>query len=195
MRGHEYIRDAVLGYLAASVPPRLAAHLTDIGQTQPDPSGVGFVLADSLQDIAEGFPLVAVRSTDAPDAQKLSPDAWAIIYHLEVMVACDHRTYGPTGFDQASRARDRLLLAVRESLWRVSGMDTTAVDGQIEFLPGKRAERTGRGNVQTLDGVALAVGTLSLRARVTERLADLDPAETVDVVDLSVAGVDASQTA
>ena len=193
MRGHEYIRDAVGAYLESSVPPRLAAHLSDIGQDQPDPDTVGFVLADSLQDIGEGFPLVAVRSTDVSNEQRLTPSAWAITYDLEVMVACDHRMYGAAGFDRASRARDRLLLTVRESLLRVSGMDTDAVDGQVEFLPGKRTERTGRGNAETLTGVALAVGTVSLRARVVEVLSDLDPAESVGVIDLAVSGVDAAQ--
>ena len=166
MRGHEYVRDAVCNYLADAVPALLTAHLASIGQAEPAPGGVTFLLADSLQDITTDFPVVAVRSTDATDDQRFSPETYGITYDLEVMVACDHRAYGDAGFDQASRARDRLLLAVREALWRVKGMMSSADDGDIEFLPGKRTERTGRGNVQTLDGVAMAVGTVSLRARV-----------------------------
>lgn len=193
MRGHEYVRDAVRGYLAASVPARLAAHLAVIGEVEPDPASVSFVLADSLQDIEDGWPLVAVRSTDSPEAQKLTSTSWEFTYDLEIMVACDHNVYGADGYDVASRARDRLLLAVRESLLRVQGMDTSAVDGQIRFLPGKRPERTGRGNQETLSGVALAAGTAALRVRVHEVLADLDPAETVTTVDLAVSGIDASQ--
>lgn len=202
MRGHEYIRDALLGYLAVSVPPRLAAHLSDIGQTQPvlvpgirtaaNPLG-SFLLADSLQDITEGFPVVAVRSSDAPDSQRMGSDVWSVFYDLEVMVACDHRSYGDLGYDQASRARDRLLLAVRESLWRVTGLTSAAADGSVEFPPSKRPERTGKGNMQTLSGVAIAAGTVSLRARVEEALTDLDPPESVAFVDLSVSGLAADQ--
>lgn len=194
MRGHEYVRDAVRGYLGDSVPVRLAAHLTDIGQAEPDPATVTFLLADSLQDISDGFPVVAVRSADATDEQRHGAESFQVTYALEVMVACDHRTYGAEGFDQASRARDRLLLAVRESLWRVKGMKSPDADGNIEFLPGKRVERTGRGNMQTLDGVALAVGTVALRARVTEILSDLTPPDDIEGVDVSVSGVDSSES-
>ena len=194
MRGHEYIRDAVRGYLESSVPVRLAAHLADIEQTEPNPDGVVFVLADSLQDITEGFPVVAVRSTDATDEQRIDAASYRVTYELEVMVACDHRSYGATGYDQASRARDRLLLAVRESLWRVKGMTSSDPDGDIEFLPGKRTERTGRGNMQTLDGVALAVGTVNVRAVVTETLADLDPLPVVVTADVDVDALDASES-
>jgi len=193
MRGHEYVRDAVAEFLADQVPARLTAHLSGIEQTEPDPSTVVFVLADSLQDLGDVFPVVAVRSTDSTDESRIGATDWAVVYDIEVMVACDHRTYGAEGYEQASRARDRLMLACREALWRVRGMTSDAEDGDVEFLPGKRPERTGRGNQQTLSGLALAVGTIDLRVRVTERLTDLAPPETVAAVDLSVSGVDASQ--
>lgn len=193
MRGHEYVRDAVCEFLADQVPARLTAHLDAIEQTEPDPASVVFVLADSLQDLPDVFPVVAVRSTDSTDETRVGASDWTVVYDIEVMVATSHQTYGAEGFEQASRARDRLLLACREALWRVRGMSSSAADGDIEFLPGKRPERTGRGNQQTLSGLALAVGTLGLRVRVTETLTDLDPPETVGAVDLSVTGADASQ--
>lgn len=198
MRGHEYVRDALCNYLAGAVPLLLAAHLADIGQTDPDPSEVRFVLADSLQDVVETesegpYPVVAVRSSDAEDSQNLGGGLWAFTYDLEVMVACDHRVYGPQGYRRATRARDRLLLAVRESLLTVRGMASADPDGDISFLPGKRREQTGRGNQQTLSGVALAVGTVDLRARVTESLAPV-AAEQIEAIDLTVSGLDAAET-
>lgn len=196
MRGHEYIRDALKGYLEQAVPLFLAAHLADIGATEPDPTEVSFELADSLQDLVDGdpFPVVAIRSSDAPDSQSLGGGKWAFTYDLEVMVACDHRAYGTEGYRSATRARDRLLLAVREALLHVKGLESGEDDGRVEFLPGKRREQTGRGNQQTLAGVALAVGTIDLRARVTESLTALAALEQINEIDLSVSGLDASQT-
>lgn len=196
MRGHEYIRDALKGYLEQAVPLFLAAHLSDIGAAEPDPAEVSFELADSLQDLVDGdpFPVVAIRSSDAPDSQSLGGGRWAFVYDLEVMVACDHRSYGTEGYRSATRARDRLLLAVREALLSVKGLESGEDDGSVEFLPGKRREQTGRGNQQTLAGVALAVGTIDLRARVTESLTALAALEQINEIDLSVSGLDASQT-
>lgn len=196
MRGHEYIRDALKGYLEQAVPLFLSAHLTSIGASEPVPSEVTFELADSLQDLVDGdpFPVVAIRSSDTPDQQSLGGGRWAFTYDIEVMVACDHRTYGTDGYRAATRARDRLLLAVRESLLNVKGLDSGEDDGSVEFLPGKRREQTGRGNQQTLAGVALAVGTIDLRARVTESLTALSALEQIDAIDMSVvSGLDASQ--
>lgn len=199
MRGHEYIRDALRAYLETAVPLFLTAHLTDIGEAEPVPADVSFVLADSLQDVVETediapYPVVAVRSTDGDVEQKTGITSWTFLYDLEVMVAVDHRTYGAEGYKAATRSRDRLLLAVRSALLSVSGLDSGEADGDVEFLPGKRREQTGRGNQQSLSGVALAVGTLSFRARVTERLSVPPALEQIGAVDLSVSGVDASQT-
>lgn len=195
MRGHEYIRDEVRGFLESTVPLFLAAHLADLGESEPAPASVSYLLADSLQELpADIFPVVAVRSTDSVDDQPFREGVWGMVYTLQVMVACDHRTYGATGYEQASRYRDRLLLAVREALYRVSGVKSADEDGDIEFLPGKRPERTGKGNQETLAGVALAAGTIDFRVRVTEMLGNAGvPTERIDGVDLSVSGVDAGQ--
>jgi len=197
MRGHEYLRDVVRDYLEQSVPVLLAAHLAEIEQTFPDPAELNFVLADSLQDVVETeneapYPVVAVRSAVAEDSQNLGGRTWAYTYGLKVMVACDHRVYGAEGYRMATRARDRLMLAVREALLAVRGMTNDGDDGDVELMPGKRREGTGRGNQQSLSGVALAAGEIDVRARVVERLAPA-AAEQIAAVDMSVTGVDASQ--
>lgn len=196
MRGHEYVRDEVRFLLQSRVPARLAMQLAALEVDEPDPAEVSFVLADSLQELSpDMLPVVAVRSTDATVDSRAGATV-LMVYDLQILVACDVRVFGDEGAQRATRCRDRLLLAVRESLWSVSGLATPegASDGGIEFLPAKRSERTGRGDPQTLAGLALSVGTVDLRARVTEVLDPLVPFEPVEAVDLGVSGVDASQS-
>jgi|JI10StandDraft_1071094.scaffolds.fasta_scaffold44688_6 hypothetical protein len=185
MRGHEYIREAVRTYLEAAVPTRLAAHLAANGLTTPEPADVTFVLADGLQDITD-FPVVVVRSTDATNDTWTADGTWSVLYDLEVIVACDHRTHGD--YEGASKDRDRLLLAVREALYRITGLTE-----DIDIVPGKRSEQTGAASM-SLAGVPLAAGTVKFIARVLETLDDLAPPEDVGAVDVSAAAFDASQT-
>ena len=184
MKGHEYIREAIRTYLEVAVPPRLAAHLAGNGLTSPDPAGVAFLLADGLQDITD-FPAVVVRSTDSGDERQVTTDTWWFAYDIEVIVACDHRVHGDA--EGASKDRDRLLLAVRECIYRASGLTD-----DIDMSPKGRPEATGAAS-ETRAGVPLAAGTLKFRARVTETLTDLDPPEDIDAVDQSVTVFDASQ--
>jgi hypothetical protein len=185
VKGHEYVREAIRTYLEDTVPARLAAHLTANGLTSPDASALTFLLADGLQGV-DSFPAVVVRWASVSDDQRTGEYTWLFSYELEVIVACDHRTYNdPEG---ASKDRDRLLLAVRECLYRA-----LTLTNDIEILPRKRPEQTGAAS-ETRAGLPLAAGTLSFVARVTETLTDLDPAsEIVSAVDLDVAGVAASE--
>lgn len=185
MRGHEYIREAVRTYLELKVPERLTAHLAAYSLTSPDPAEVQFYLADNLQDIVN-FPAVVIRATDANNSTRTADGNWAFDYDMEIIVAADHRVHGDV--EAASKDRDRVLLAVRESLYRVAGLTD-----DIDILPGKRPEATGAG-VETRQGVPLAAGTLKFTARVLETLADLDPPEDIDNVDLTASAYDASQT-
>jgi hypothetical protein len=185
VRGHEYIREAVRTHLEATVPARLTAHLTANSLTSPDPAALTFLLADGLQDITD-FPAVIVRSTDSSDDTRTADGTWQITYDIEVIVACDHRIHGDA--EAASKDRDRLLLAVREAVYAVSGLTD-----DIDIAPRKRPEQTGAAS-ETRAGVPLAAGTLKFTARVLETLADLDPPEDADTVDLSVGGYAANQT-
>lgn len=184
MKGHEYIREAVRTYLEAAVPAYLAAHLTEIGMTEPDPTALRFVLADGLQDIND-FPVVVVRSTDARDDQRTGDGVWLVAYEVEIIAAVDHRMHGD--YEGASVQRDRLLLAVREAVYAASGLTN-----DIDISPAKRVEQTGAA-VETRAGVPLAAGTVAFTARVLESLTVLSPLDDVDAVDVSADVLDASQ--
>lgn len=185
MKGHEYVREAIRTYLESTVPPRLQAHLTANGLTSPAVSDLTFLLADGLQDIVD-FPAVIVRSTDSEDDTRTTNDTWRIVYDIEVIVACDHRVHGDA--EAASKDRDRVLLAVRECIYSVAGLTE-----DIDIYPRRRSEQTGAAS-ETRQGVPLAAGTIRFRAAVLETLADLDPPEDVDDVDLSVGAYDALGT-
>ena len=184
MKGHEYIREAVRTYLEATVPTLLAAHLSANGLTSPAPSALRFYLADGLQDIPD-FPAVVVRSTDSKDDQQ-ALGGWWIAYGIEVIVACDHRIHGDA--EAASKDRDRLLLAVREAVYRTAGLTD-----DIDISPRGRPEQTGAAS-ETRAGVPLAAGTLSFVARVLEQLTEVGGGEDIDAVDLSTDAFDASQS-
>lgn len=195
MRGHEYVRDVISWHLSQFVPPILAAHLADIGETEPNPADLSFILADSLQEVPEGsWPVVAVRSTLSPKSTRITSRSYERTYRVEVMVACDHHVYGEEGYEVASRARDRLIGAVRDAFDVVSGIDTDEPDGQIRFLQGNRPEAIGKGNAEDLVGVALAVGTKELMVACHELLPVWNPPESITTVDLTVSGADASQS-
>lgn len=184
MRGHEYIREAVRTYFEQVVPARLQAHLTAIGMSTPVPAEVQFVLADGLQDIVD-FPVVVIRSTDATNDTRTGDGKYRIAYDVEVIVACDHRVHGDG--EAASKDRDRLLLAVREAVYSVSGLTD-----DIDIAPSKRPEATGAA-METRSGVPLAAGTIKFTAYVLEDLEVLDPPETITNVDLTATAYDAGQ--
>jgi len=142
-----------------------------------------FLLADGLQEITN-FPAVIVRSTDSTDDTRTADGTWLIRYDLEVIVACDYRVHGDA--EAASKDRDRVLLAVRECIYNVSGLTD-----DIDISPRNRPEQTGAA-AETRAGVPLAAGTLKFRASVLETLADLDPPEDIDDYDLTADGYNAN---
>jgi len=182
VRGHEYIREAVRTYLETAVPVRLAAHLAANGLTSPEPAELTFLLEDTLQGVTS-FPAVLVKSTGATLDKWVSTRTFWYVYDVEIIVACDHRVHG--SFEAASVDRDRVLLAVRESVLAAAGLPDD-IDIPARAMP----EETGAA-VETLAGVPLAAGTVRFTARVVETVADLDPPETIGAADLSVDGYDA----
>lgn len=184
MRGHEYIREAIRTYLEATVPTRLAGHLTANELTSPSVDDLTFLLADGLQEITD-FPAVIVRSTDSEDDTRTADGTWRIAYDIEVIVACDHRVHGDA--EAASKDRDRVLLAVREAIYSAAGLTN-----DIDIAPRSRPEATGAA-AETRAGVPLAAGTLRFRAFVQETLTDYDPPETFTDYDLTGATYDAGQ--
>lgn len=184
MHGHEYVREAIRTYLETEVPPRLAAHLAANSLTSPS-GDVTFLLQDVLEGVTT-FPVVLVKSTSARAEKWVATRTFWYAYDLEIVVACDHRVHG--SFEAASTDRDRLMLAVREAVLTMSGLP-----GDIDLRPGDWPEDTGAA-VQTLAGVPLAAGTLKFTVRLTETIADLDPPEDMDTIDLTVDGYDADAT-
>ena len=181
MKGHEYVRESVRTYLESAVPVRLAAHLAANNLTSPSTT-ITFLLQDVLEGV-DDFPAVLVKSTNGNAVKWVAQNTWWWDYGVEIIVACDHRVHG--SFEAASTDRDRLLLAVRESILTMGGLPD-----DVELIPGKWPEETGAA-VQTLAGVPLAAGTMQFTVRVAETITDLAPPEDIDAVDLSVAGYDA----
>lgn len=185
MKGHEYVREAIRTYLETAVPARLAAHLAGNGLSSPNPAELTFLLEDTLQGVTS-FPAVLVKSTAATLDKWVSTRTFWYSYDVEIIVACDHRVHG--SFEAASVDRDRVLLAVRESLLGLVGLPDD-IDIPARAMP----EETGAA-VETLAGVPLAAGTVRFTARVSETVADLDPPESIGASDLTVAAFDADDT-
>ena len=178
MRGHEWVREATRTYLESEVPVRLAAHLAANNLTSPS-TDVTFLLQDVLEGV-DTFPVVLVKSTSSAAVKWVKQNTWWWDYELEVIVACDHRVHG--SYEAASTDRDRLLLAVRESIL------TMVLTDDAELIPGKWPEETGAA-VQTLAGIPLAAGTMSFTVRLVETITDLNPPEDIDASDLTVEGL------
>ena len=192
MLGHEYVKASLLTYLAAAVPERLDVLRAALTVTSPaDPAA--YTAADSLA-VSTAYPVVLVRSTAAPAIRAAgTPTAgetatFAVAYDLEVVVACDSGAHGD--YPSACTDRDRLLLAVRESLLLAADVG----DGVALQVAGM-TEQTGAA-AETLQGRPLAAGSVSLRAIVVE---DLAPAtgsstEVVTNVDETVTPYSANQS-
>lgn len=180
MRGHEFVRESVRTYLESEVPGRLSAHLSANALTSPDAAAVAFLLADVLEGVND-FPVVLVKSTNARAVKWVKTRTWWYAYDVEIIVACDHRVHGT--FEGASTDRDRLMLAVRESVLTMSNLPD-----DIDLQPGEWPEDTGAA-VQTLAGVPLAAGTLKFTVRLLETVTDLAPPEDIDAVDMTTSAV------
>lgn len=182
MIGHEGVKDAVLGVLAASVPVRLAALRAELEVDSPaDPA---FLFGDSLA-VATTYPVLMVRSTESPRMQHAGGQEWLARYSLEVIVAASSATHG--SYDAAARDRDRLMLAAREALLGAT------VHGGVAFDVRAIVEATGA-SAEVLTGNPVAAGSLEFAVSVTEVLAPPAALESVAVADLGVSVLDRNQS-
>ena len=119
MKGHEYARAQVRAHLQAKVPARLAAIKAALQATTPA-APAAYLLADRLPTDPALYPCILINSTGVPRmrSQAVYADGdsadFIVVYDLRIVVAC--RTDVAGGDEAASVDRDRLLLAVRETL-------------------------------------------------------------------------------
>lgn len=186
MRGHEYARSVVLSRLVEVLPTRLEGIRTALEVDTPlDPPEAAYLLADSLPTDPNLYPCVVVMSTSAPTFKRQSVMAdgdsadYIVHYSISVVVACRVDEAGAE--PQASIDRDRLMLAVRESL-----MTRTDMPEDIDLDISSITEETGA-SAQDLRGRPLAAGQITLRVVAIETFAPL-PAPDV------IVGVDGSTT-
>lgn len=166
MAGHETARLAVRDWLAGQVPARLMIIRDAAGLDSPaDPRC--YLLADELPDDEGQYPAIVVSSTRtvAMMRRQYDPDTdtqpYDVDYEVAVAVAVTRGEFAAD--ERASRDRDRLLQAVRESLMEQLEIS----DGvMVVSLP---VEATGPAT-QTLRGRPLAAGTSTVTVRAAEVL-------------------------
>ena len=187
MRGHEYARAQVKAHLAATVGPRLAAIRTALTATTPtNPAAGAYLLADSLPTDPNLYPVVVIMSTGAPRIRRQSVSAagdtsdFIVVYDLRVVVAC--RVDSAGGEEAASRDRDRLLLAVRESL-----LGRANLPSDLEMVVGDLAEETGAA-AQDLRGRPLAAGEVTFSVAVLETLAAIPAPDALEESEIDTTG-------
>ena len=187
MRGHEYARAQVKAHLAATVGPRLAAIRSALTVTTPtNPAAGAYLLADSLPTDPNLYPVVVIMSTGAPRIRRQSVSAagdtsdFIVVYDLRVVVAC--RTDVAGGDEAASVDRDRLLLAVRESL-----LGRANLPSDLEMVVGDLAEETGAA-AQDLRGRPLAAGEVTFSVAVLETLAAIPAPDALEESEIDTTG-------
>jgi hypothetical protein len=187
MRGHEYARAQVKAHLAATVGPRLAAIRSALTVTTPtNPAAGAYLLADSLPTDPNLYPVVVIMSTGAPRIRRQSVSAagdtsdFIVVYDLRVVVAC--RVDSAGGEEAASRDRDRLLLAVRESL-----LGRANLPSDLEMVVGDLAEETGAA-AQDLRGRPLAAGEVTFSVAVLETLAAIPAPDALEESEIDTTG-------
>jgi len=185
MRGHEYVRATVKALLEAKVPGRLAAVRAAFQASTPAAPAV-YLLADRLPTDPAHYPAVIISSTGAPRMRSQSVYAdgdtadFVVFYDVRVVVAC--RTDVAGGDEASSRDRDRLLLAVRESL-----LGRANLPEDIELVMSDMAEDTGAAT-QDLRGRPLSAGQITFAVATLETLAPAPVPDALAVSDIDVVG-------
>jgi len=185
VRGHEFARSQVRTHLQATVPARLAAIKSSLTASTPA-NPASYLLADRLPTDPSLYPSILITSTSAPTMSKQSVYAagdtadFIVVYLMRVVVAC--RTDVAGGDEAASVDRDRLLLAVRESL-----LGRADLPSEMEISTADLAEDTGAAT-QDLRGRPLSAGQLTFRVAVMETLAPLPAPDALEVTEIDATG-------
>lgn len=186
MRGHEYARARIKTHLQATVPGRLAAIKASITGATTPAAPASYSLADRLPNDPNLYPAILITSTSAPSMTKQSVYAagdtadFVVIYQMRVVVAC--RTDVAGGDEAASVDRDRLLLAVRESL-----LGRANLPSDMEISTVDLAEDTGAAT-QDLRGRPLSAGTVTFRVALMETLAPTPAPDALEESEIDMTG-------
>lgn len=185
MRGHEYARATIKTLLQAKVPGRLSAIKTALTVTTPAVPA-SYLLADRLPTDPALYPCILINSTGAPRMRSQSVYAdgdsadFIVVYDVRVVVAC--RTDVAGGDEAASLDRDRLLLAVRESL-----LGRANLPADFDIATSDITEDTGAAT-QDLRGRPLSAGQITFSVATLETLAPIPVPDSLVVSDIDVVG-------
>lgn len=191
MKGHEYARATVKTHLQAKVPARLAALKAALNVTSPS-APAAYLLSDRLPVDPALYPCILINSTGAPRmrAQSVYADGdsadFIVVYDVRVVVAC--RTDVAGGDEAASIDRDRLLLAVRESL-----LGRANLPADIEIVTTDMTEDTGAAT-QDLRGRPLSAGQVTFSVAALETLAPAPVPDALEESEIDVVGFSADTT-
>jgi len=131
----------------------------------PDPRS--YVLADELPLKEEQYPAVLITSTTSGVDTPVQAGLGEFIYEYTLNVSCAVVSTRHGGQTQASIGRDRILLAIRESLLLNSQLanDCFAVVRSAN-------EQTGAA-IENLQSKPMSLGSITFAVRVIEELQDL----------------------
>lgn len=191
MKGHEYARAQVRAHLQAKVPARLAAIKAALEATTPA-APAAYLLADRLPTDPALYPCILINSTGVPRmrSQAVYADGdsadFIVVYDLRIVVAC--RTDVAGGDEAASVDRDRLLLAVRETL-----LGRANLPADIEIVTSDMREDTGAAT-QDLRGRPLAAGQITFGVGTLETLAPAPVPDPLQESEIDVTGYAADES-
>lgn len=175
MLGHEYARDLVADHLRDHLPTQLQVIRSRLGVTDP-PDPAAYLLADAFPLDASQYPVIVIQSTSVAGMRAIGAFEWIVEYDVVVVVGC--RSTNAGDWEDASRQRDRLQLAVREVFMRHHSLGD---DGLAEAVTSSLVDQTGEA-AQDVQSRPLSAGQIGFRVRVVETLDDnLGVVETADV--------------
>lgn len=167
MKGHEYPRRMLKAMLEERVPQRLAvirANAQSEEEWPPDPRA--YLLADALPMKEEQYPCVLITSSEATTANALQGGLGDFVYEYQISIGVAVVAGRHGGDVRASIGRDRILLAVRESLRLFSRLADDCV-----VYTRNMPEVTGAPS-ETMQSAPMSLGNIAVTVAVTESLND-----------------------
>lgn len=166
MLGHEFAKLAVKEYLEAALPPKLYEIHQRLESSWP-PAVETYLLDDEIDpdtmQLPGMFPALLIRTAKISDITQISArrDDFEITYDVMVttLVAAQHGR----DFGSAALGRDRIMLAIRELLFRPQ------IKVPEILVHSGYSEETGPATF-SLQGAPLAAGEIGFEVRVAESI-------------------------